>query len=115
MAKDFLEAVRPSIEPTLVGMTWTRWVKINRQIVADMAKAGASYEQILDAWERKSTSLGGPCRRMDYVQNLLAKGPSSVVRGPWGSDPDGPDFPDLPGDVPLHPDFREPDYREAQA
>ena len=84
VAKDFLDAIRSSVQPTLVGITWTRWLKANRHIAVDMAKAGVTYEAMLEAWEAKSRALGGPCRSLKFVQDSLSRG--NVVKGPWPSD-----------------------------
>lgn len=52
VADEAVAMMRPRIEAKLDGMTWTTWLRRNRCVAADMARAGMSAEAISKAQER---------------------------------------------------------------
>jgi hypothetical protein len=66
--------IEPELRPSLRGMTWTSWRKINGPVCLDMAKAGATPDEVYVAWRELCEEKGEAVHSMRLVQKRIASG-----------------------------------------
>lgn len=73
LAREILAALWPLVAPATKGMTRVGWCGRNKRVAVELAQAGVTVEQVLDAHADASEAYGATVYSLGWVQSHIAK------------------------------------------